>query len=133
MFEKIDVKVLIFYETLVNVCSINFEITFRQNCNDMTNHLSGIFAKLNFERNCAIIEKKYFSCIMFKTFRNIIAHGGIKLVNIYAYKNAQLFLNFNVEILQHEILHIQHTRKNRPIYEHCSEVFVKHPKIVVLI
>ena len=70
VFKKIDVEILIIYKILITVCAINFEILFRQNNNDMANHLSGIFAKLNLERNCPIIEKnilclKYF---MFKIF-----------------------------------------------------------------
>jgi len=43
---------------------------------------------------------------MFKIFKNIIMHKGIKLIHTYAHKNAQLFLNYNIEILQHDMLYI---------------------------
>jgi hypothetical protein len=65
----VDVQVLTFYKILTTVCVYNFEIVFRQNYDDMSIHLNGIFAKLNLERNCLMIKKKYFSCIMYKTLK----------------------------------------------------------------
>jgi len=46
---------------------------------------------------------------MIKIFRNIIVHKGIKLIYTCDYRNVQLFLNYNVKILQHEILLNQHS------------------------
>jgi len=73
----------------------------------MANHLS-IFAKLNMERNYSIIENNISAVLCLKyNYQSI----GIKLINMYAHKNAQLFLNYNLEILQQilkYILYIQH-------------------------
>lgn len=59
-------------------------ILFQQNNND--DELLMVFAKLNLKRNYiySMIEKKYIhiSCIMFKTFKNITVHEGIKLIYI---------------------------------------------------
>jgi len=61
IFRKINAKTLIFFKIiLITVCSINFDIVFRQNNNDIA-HFSGIFIKLNLERNCVIIGKNILS------------------------------------------------------------------------
>lgn len=53
-FTKIDVEILTFYKIMIIVCSINFEIIFRQNYDNVVNHFSDIFTKLNLEKNCLI-------------------------------------------------------------------------------
>jgi len=52
--------------------------------------------------------RKYFNCILFKNIWKYNCARSNQLIHTYAHKNAQLFLNYNVEILQHEILYIQH-------------------------
>jgi len=44
---------------------------------------------------------------MFKIFKNTIMRKGIKLIYICS-KNTRLFSNYNIKILQHEILYIQY-------------------------
>jgi len=53
------------------VCATNFEI-FWQNNNDMANHLSSVFAKIKFKKKLFNNLEKYFSCIMFEIYKNII-------------------------------------------------------------
>jgi len=44
---------------------------------------------------------------MFKIFRNIIVQEEVKLTYAYVQlKNVQLYLNYNIEILQHKILYL---------------------------
>jgi len=70
----------------------------------MANHLS-IFAKLNMERNYSIIENNNSAVLCLK-----YNYAGIKLIDMYAHKNAQLFLNYNLEILQQILKYILYTQ-----------------------
>jgi len=74
IFTKINAETLIFFKILISICSINFDMAFRQNNNDIA-YLSSIFIKLNLERNCLIIEK-----IFYLYFRKIIV-----LIKMYNY------------------------------------------------
>lgn len=67
----------------------------------MANHLGSIFAKLNVETNCSLIEKDILVKLCVKYER-------IKIIHIQAYKSTKSYLNYSVEILQHKILHIKY-------------------------
>jgi len=53
------------------------------------------------ERNYSIIENNISAVLCLK-----YNYAGIKLIDMYAHKNAQLFLNYNLEILRQILKYI---------------------------
>lgn len=59
--KKLDVEIVIFYEILIIVCAINFEIVFWRNSNNV-DYFNGIYAK--FRKKLSNIIKKNISIVL---------------------------------------------------------------------
>jgi len=76
----------------------------------MANYFSSIFTKLNLERNYLLIDSLIISLVLCLKYLEKYNCAWMNQINLYtySYKNIELFLNYNVEILQLEILYIYH-------------------------